>query len=325
MKKIIEIKSIPLLLHLVDPIAVCIIDDIKIGCEPFQGNQQEPNKAYNFLYNLYNNSKRKRKLPRNFADHFHNSKEMELDEVFTACFGGTDDIHGGYNCIDFTIQQKKFGKKPIIIKDIIYGKRLLFDSVKLNLQVKLSIFESFIIFSNICVNNLIYWGWDLYKCNLDDFLDDRRKISEILNKRKEVKSHYNLHLFSINYLYYLRDALQEGDISPVELLRLNGAPVLSLFTKLPVVEEFIEEMFENLMSLSSLSENTKTVFYTFIKHFDYMPHKTHSEFLKNNPQILSELKSNVYSKFLDTEQIGKILESQVFLYKLVMAFTSEQD
>ncbi len=102
-------------------------------------------------------------------------------------------------------------------------------------------------------------------------------------------------------MYYLRDALKKGDISPIELLRLNGAPVLSLFAKLSVIEAFIEKMFKNLMSINSLSENTKIINYTFSKHFEFMHHKIHSKFLENNPQILSKLETNVYSKFLDTE------------------------
>jgi len=305
MRNINDINSIPLLLHFVSPVAVCVINNIKIGCEPFEDIQQAPYKAYNFIRHLYVNSKPSKDLPYNFVDFFKNRVEMALDGT---CFGGLDEIYGNINCIDFTIQLEGLGKKPIIIKDIIYGKRQLDDIVTLNLQVKLSIYESFIIFSNICANNLIYWWWDLYKCNIDDILDNKTKISEITKKSIMVQSQYNLHLFSMGYLYYLRNALKNSIISPLELLRLNGAPVLSLFTKLPIVNEFVEEMFNDLLNLKSLSENRKILYYTFIKHFQFMPHKAHNEFLKKTPQILSELENMVYSKFPDTYQIGEILE-----------------
>jgi len=307
-KEIVGINPLPLILHLVDPIAVCIIDDIMIGCEPYENVQQSPKKSYNFLNSLYENPISQKELPDRFVDHFKKNKSISSDSVFTSCFGGTDDSHGGLPCIDFSIDLNDGERMSIVLKDFIYGKRSRNDFISMNFEVKLSTFEAFLIFSNICANNLIYWWWDLYDKDIQEILDDKQKIQALIKESIRGKEQYNLHLFSMGYLYYLKTSLEILDITPLELLRLNGAPVLSLFSQIPVLQNFNEELFKTLLAKESIPENTKVVCYSYIKHLEYTQNKSFMTFQKNNPDILTDLEKEVTCEFATPFKLGKRLE-----------------
>ncbi|MHA1304605.1 MAG: hypothetical protein ACTSPI_12985, partial [Candidatus Heimdallarchaeaceae archaeon] len=311
------------------PIEIYVINNKLLGGFPKSGafNNGYSTKAFYLLSELYNNPYTKKILPKSLEHFFEESKVKEIKPVSSlyVYLLGWNDPNGYTTHMDLDIAILEEQDKDVILKDFT------FDGMPMDIQIPLTSYEAFILFANICTsklaenyigivsandlcwnfefliknNKLEHWD-DLYQVRVQKMIDNHPKEARPIVEKNYLE---NLDVklwipeFSLYYLKYLREQLLAEKITPLEILRLSGAAVLMLLAiDNKPIENFIEQILEELKDLNHLSFNRQIMYYTFLelcKDKLYDPKKEKQilnridDFYKNNYAILHSIESKL--------------------------------
>jgi len=235
------------------------------------------------------------------------------DNIYVAnaeCFAGSNDILQRYDCINFDSKILSDQKPAVLLHNFQYGQESKETIINLDIEVHLTIKEAFFIFSNIC-SNIYYWHyWNLPAD--DTFVKNIYKQNFIMEKitdslLKVVKDFTNIQVYTYNYLIYIYDQLLAEHLSPLELLRLNGAPTLAIFHALPSVSSFLNTILSELNNFEDVHESRKILYLQYLLHL-------HRDWLDDNLRKeislkIEQLKKFVFKEFYEVE-LNKTLFNQ---------------
>ncbi|MBN1330666.1 MAG: hypothetical protein JXA54_14425 [Candidatus Heimdallarchaeota archaeon] len=295
--------DIPLILQMVDPLAIFVVNNENRGFELFYDIEQHPFKSYQLLFNLFKDSTLQRELPEELTEHFkvYHKKIILKEAFFERCFGGSHHILQRYDCIDFNTTIIHLPEPTVLLSNFKYGRDDKGTIIDLDINVNLTIREAFLIFSNICSNIMYLWWWNLSSPTIVENIYNRDFFLDYITQRtKDVHEKFlDIHLYTYEYLAYIYKLIIEEKISPIELLRLNGAPTLAIFHSLPQVRAFLKSLFCELDDLDGIHESRKIIYLQFLLHlYDKWLDETID---KNAPAKIGQLKKFVLKEFYEVE------------------------
>jgi len=262
--------EIPLVLQMFDPVAVFVVNNENRGFELYVDVEQHPLKPYTVLFDLYINLGNHETLPELLYNHFKEYPQRGktiYDEVHLECFAGDHHNLARYDCINFATKIITKPRPAVLLHNFKYGRFSMGTIIDLDITVNLTIQEAFIIFSNMCVNTLWYWWWDGLRKSLPRNFENREKLENYLKESKAIlPEDICFQFYAFDYLKYLSDQLLSDKLLPLELLRLNGAPLLAIFYFLPQVKNFLSIIFAELDNFDEVSERKKILYLQFLLH-----------------------------------------------------------
>ena len=289
-----SLEELSLFLHIEDPIVIYVIDNELIGCESYGGLDRSPERAYNLLIQLFSSKICRTVFPIRFAKFFKNKQPIKSNS-HSECLVG----FGEHFCLDVSLSIREKHKKPILLHDFVYK------GIPTRFKAELTAHSAFYIFSNICANSRCI----IYSKILEDsgYQAYNKEIIERSLKYRDSDTRLKflpIDLFVLDYLEFIESQLNKGLITPLEILRLNGARILAFFGNIKPVSVFIQSVMNQILNDNSLSRNQKIMLWAFLNIL-YSNRTFHSrliEFFEKNKDILAQIEKDVYKRFPQLEE-----------------------
>lgn len=245
------VLDLPLFIHINSPISVYVFNNNIIVFKEWYGYDRYAYRAFELLHEIFNSSEGKKTIPQKLHKHFIDEKIPEEIPGYH-CLIGTEFPYpdGHYLCLKCELEVTSDKQLPILLNSFtLEGK-------KLNLQIRLSMEDAFLIFANQCV--------DYYK--LSFLKRDSNKDDNYIFSRKQLENELNTKLdeFTADYLEYIRRNLDEGKLKPIQILRAGGIATLELLVGHEAILQLVDEVILELDNLKLLSQNSKILYYTFL-------------------------------------------------------------
>jgi len=293
---------LPIFWFQAQPIEIYVVNNKLLGAYTGSGsfNNGYSTRAFHILSKLFNHPHTKKDLPESLGLYFKESKVFGIKPVsplYVYLLGWEDPyMRSEYMDLDIEIQEEQ--EKSVLLKDFT------FNSMPMDLRIPLTSLEAFILFANICSSKMIdHFSGIIYD---NDFDWNSYRFSEDFEKELWIKE------FVLAYLKFIRKQLLEEKITPLEILRLSGAPVVSLLVKgTELVEKFIVQILEELKELDGLSFNRQIMYLTLleicrdkfcydnkeIKVFDLI-----NDFYRDNYAIIHTIKNRIDKQYPRNER-----------------------
>ena len=320
------------------PIEIYVINNKLLGAKTGYGgfDNGSPHRAFKLVMELYNNPFSKKAIPESlwmFLDEVESPEIGNVSSLYEYLLGWHDPhANTVYLNLDIKIRENK--KQSVLLQNFTFRDMVL------NVEFSLSCFEAFILFTNICLSkriehlgmvfgsNKIDWNFekiarekglekwdDYYEVYVDEIVRNHpKKMEDELRKRysEDNKAGNCISHFSLNYLFYLREQLINKTITPMEILRLSGAAVLTyLAPDFQPIENFILQIIEEMKKPEKLSLNKKIMYTTLLEmcndklgrfgEKDSIVKKV-KEFYKNHYNVIHAFRNQIDRKYPRTER-----------------------
>ncbi|NPD90605.1 MAG: hypothetical protein HGN29_17980 [Asgard group archaeon] len=316
-------EDLPLFLIQEEAIIIYVIDNGIVGCQPYHHRGYYGcSRSFNLLLELFRSSVTKKGVPQILHRCLSKIEVLPVHNDFNFVIGAKG--YFGYPSLNFRVTINSDSEKPVKL----HGFQL--DTIQLTKELSLSPNEAFTIFANHCVNSrrmaCMYnpktkKSTCKQKYNLGEeeqalqvtlsALRKQKSLSEKEQKQKEENARQsfsqkfclqNMNNFVSEYLNYVQKQLSEEENSPYDLLRLNGAGVITHFKKHPRIQDFLKDVMNQLLKITSLSLNKKIMYFTLMKLMDISwyiekPTKQVEKFFINKEHILQKLESEIKKDF----------------------------
>ena len=297
--------TLPLFTYLYNPLDVYVIDNNLIAMRyGVIGYHYTPYKAFELLKQLFRNAKNKT-LSERFEKYF---QEEELTIIKKEGYEyprvyGLEDAGFCNNCLDWEIAFCENKDKSVIFKDFVYQYQI--QQKTLEYQLSFTFDEAFHYLANICVTAASQRFLTLYKhstktkLSFSEMFDGKQRYSEVFACFTDIFK------FSLEYLDYIAAKLDNGDITPYELVRINGPLLVSLFFDKTVVKDFIAETLDKLENnISELTRNQKILYYSFLEITRHTTeilakdlHQELEQFKLKNKSKIGEIEKELFISF----------------------------
>ena len=197
---------------------------------------------------------------------------------------GWDDPYGNIPFLDLNLKNHPSKDGFIILHNITYLNQ------KLDFDIVLTTFETFILLANIYISKfLMDFEGLIHKegknCSLERFqeigiVDYWGELSSEENAIKDEDSEVRKQIlkmpwvskrehFSLLYLKFARELMLSKKTTPFEVLRLSGAPTLVILaTNFPLIYEFVKQILVELKDVEKLPLNHKIMYFTLLEMID---------------------------------------------------------
>jgi len=270
-------KYIPLLVNLSEPLAVYIIDNQIIGFDEYYTDHQHPGKAFNILHKLNTHEITKKIIP----THLQQILESSVGKRRIPHYSLAGELDGGVEyCLFLTMRIDQEQEKPVHIDNFAivheYAPLEHLDVNPLGIAITLTSEEAFILFSNLCVTSLMYYFSRQIPTNeytYEIFTKIIESQKAIVQEKKQPSIIYSqlkadIINYSLAYLQYLNQRINDSSITPQEILRLSGMKALSLLTFNPRIQSFYEVISEILKkNYSQFTAIEKIMYYSLLEIF----------------------------------------------------------
>ncbi|MHA1186242.1 MAG: hypothetical protein ACTSXA_04625 [Candidatus Heimdallarchaeota archaeon] len=279
------------------PIEIYVINNKILGAYTGSGsfNNGSSSKAFHLLNKLFNNPHTKKDLPESLGLYFKESKVQDIKPASSlyAYLLGWHDPHMRSEFLNIDIEIQKAQEKSVLLKDFT------FNNMPMDLQIPLTSREAFILLANICTSKMTDHFYGIVSD--DDFDWNSYRFSEDFEKELWLKE------FVLAYLKFIRKQIVMEKITPLELLRLSGAPVLALLIKgTEVVKKFLFQILVELKKLEELSFNRQIMYFTLLEiwkdKFSYDNKETKifdliNDFYRDNYAIIHTIKNRIDKQY----------------------------
>jgi len=297
---------VPLFLRREEPFSAYIVDNKIIGCDHRRfGDMNTGNgkRAYNLLLQLFNSKEGMKIFPQELKVHFEGQKEIFEYPGYYYLASMWDQVN-----------QDTFNLSIKVENSSVLLYNCEFRDVPINLQTHVTVEEAFIIFANLCVDNQAHLMTNYYSADKAFFnmekieydLSERLKFykENIPIKFERMPNPDRLGLFVFSYLVYLMNKFEEGEITPLEILRLGGANALAILAHLECVKNFTHDVINKLKSYQKLSKNEIILYYSFL---DYLRTRSYRNkvayhFFRDSKELISNIEKLISLPFLKNEK-----------------------
>ncbi|MHA1126898.1 MAG: hypothetical protein ACTSO7_13920 [Candidatus Heimdallarchaeota archaeon] len=289
------LPDVPLVLLHEEPILLYIIDNEIFGCHTlhhwaYYGSER----TLNVLYDLVSLPAAQKELPMVFQDFFSNHQSLfPFETKFNFIVGGTG--YYGFPSLNFELTGVIQNKAPrVMFHSFQYGKHLL------PFEVTLSYTDAFFVLANHCINSrrvsLLYDHTEQKVNCLELDFKKPRPIHEMLG----LSALSLINQFAVLYSNYVVEQLPKKEFSLPYLLSRNGAGLITLLRKHPLIQEYIKELLILSLDVSSLTIMQQAQLYSVIQLNEYedwdikAPFGGVEKFFQREKEILNQFASNLH-------------------------------
>ncbi len=276
--------NLPLFLHVTDPLALIVINDVLIVRQRSAGSVLYPFRALELLLQLYSNPVGKMVIPKRLHTYLDDKELHSIVRKSNCLIGIDEELEPDvlYLCFNFDMYITQEQDTPIFLKNFSYNKE------NLNYELKLSASDIFHILANICVeqqSHRIFSHSDLFEkpiFNSDMFIysDD--------------SANTRFFRFIGEYIDFMREQIISGTMSLFDILKLGGIPIFEVLYGITEVYDFINNSVGKLMeNYEELSRTEKILFYALARCM-----WTHSQTEFSNVEKLFLYNKKVLKKIL---------------------------
>lgn len=312
MSKLVN-DSLPFFINLSEPIAVYIIANEVIGLTDHWAYAFHPGRAFEILVQLFDHHLTKAVFPEKLVEHFQEIPENVIKAVPHLSIAGEEDEFGCQLCLFLNVSINEKSPLPVSLHDFtiihwFYPGEKLYDFTPLNLKVNLSAEEVFSIFANICASCTAFW--------LDtprrEEVDSKLNLTMLKEKLKDQKNgignlspsrelNYRITSFTIDYLRFLIEHIENKEITPESILRLSGGRILAFLSEIPIVKEYYNQVMNEVKNnYHKLSMNRKVSYYTLLEmglHLANYQQQQIELFYEQNKELMESIRKELTKPF----------------------------
>ncbi|MHA1157029.1 MAG: hypothetical protein ACTSQK_13060, partial [Candidatus Heimdallarchaeota archaeon] len=283
-----EKTNLPLFWYQGQPIEIYVLNNNLLGAITDAGSFDWGSAArpFQLLYELNEKTTIGKELSvelRNFLENIDFQNIKARSQLFEYLLGWNDP-YSKIPYLDLELKNHPKKEDTMVLYNIIYR------NAKLDFEIELTNFETFILLANIYISKFLddFEGlilsegknWSLERFQEIGMIDRWGELSSeenaIIKENSEGKKQSQAfpwkskkEHFSLLYLKYIRELLITKKITPLEILRLSGAPVLVILApNFSLIYEFVKQILEELQKVEQLSFNRKIMYFTLLEMID---------------------------------------------------------
>jgi len=282
---------LPLFFYVNDPIGVFIVDNELVHLESIKILRNTGQYAFYLLEKLSKNELIGKKLPKKFVE--KQSEYFVPHKVPWPCLTGILFERNYCKCLSAKVTVKKVKSQPFVYFNefaLMNGHAVNFKVNNIPGEVFFEPIEAFILLANQVAtshSHLLFDGYnEEYKEHYREHLREniinyyKRKRAGDFSKNYIFRANMYYTAFNLDYFEYLEKQILEGEITPFEILKLNGPAVvnyLSAFMLEPdIITEFIEHTASELVDNYDLLSANNKIMYIILHLIDGYYYKSKS-------------------------------------------------
>ena len=281
------LSDVPLVLLHEEPLLLYIFDSEIFACHNFH------HMCYYFdhrtlivLNELFSMPASHDELPAVFLEFFYSKSSLfPLKSNFDFIVGGTG--FWGHPSLNFQLSSVPNSTPPRVM-----FHSFQYENKSLQNEFSLSIKDAFFVLANHWINKKRQF---LLFDSPTQSVDYSRFIPKNESKKDPILSQFSS--FTIQYANYLVDKITKQELSLPYLLSRNGAGLIIILRKLPLVQEFIKELLILSLHTSNLALMQQAQIYSIIKLIKFdngfidSPSTEIEEFFQRKDEIIRKLES----------------------------------
>lgn len=252
-----------------------------------------PFRAFDLLTQLYHNSNSKKAIPEKFHRYFKPSYTLTDRELVRYLIGDVDVAPG--HIVDLELDLSSSEK--ITLTNVYYQNH--FKVTRLP-SFSISHREAFLIFANILSNERCYsYRQDIAQVHSSfDDIEIKEDSSFVhTGHLKLIGSDYmRIVTFGLDYLFYLKEQLLNGSITPYEIAFYGGIRTLCHLSHIPIVKEYATQLLPQIQDLLINSRNEKIVTFCFLNALKFYSPLGKELHLRDS-FLLKRLEKEVYNDY----------------------------
>ncbi|MHA1419861.1 MAG: hypothetical protein ACTSPO_13160 [Candidatus Heimdallarchaeaceae archaeon] len=248
--------NIPLFLHVTDPLALIVVDNVIIARQRSVGTVLYPFRSLELLLQLYSNPAGKIAIPKRLHAHLASNELQSMVQKSHCLLGIDEDIEPDvlYLCLNFDMYITQEQDTPVLLKNFSYNKE------NLNYELKLAASDIFHILANICVEQ------QLHRILSHSDLLEKPIFRSDMFIYSDDSANTRFFRFVGEYIDFMREQIISGTISLFDILKLGGIPIFQVLYGITEVCDFINNAARKLMeNYEELSRTEKIVFYALVR------------------------------------------------------------